>query len=79
MALASPFFLSMANFRAIAIGLAPTAIIAVGMTILLVSGGFDLSVGSVLALREHCRRPASTGGRRPSRSAVARRTCWSAR
>jgi ribose transport system permease protein len=50
MSLASPFFLSLANFRAIAIGLAPTAIIAIGMTVLLASGGFDLSVGSVLAL-----------------------------
>ena len=50
MSLASPFFLSLANFRAVAIGLAPTAIIAIGMTVLLASGGFDLSVGSVLAL-----------------------------
>jgi ribose transport system permease protein len=48
--LASPFFFSMANFRAIAVGIAPTAIIAIGMTMLLASGGFDLSVGSVLAL-----------------------------
>jgi ribose transport system permease protein len=46
----SPFFFTMANFRAISIGLAPTAIIAVGMTILLISGGFDLSVGATLAL-----------------------------
>jgi ribose transport system permease protein len=50
MSLASPFFLSIANFRAIVIGMAPTAIIAIGMTVLLASGGFDLSVGSVLAL-----------------------------
>lgn len=48
--LSSPFFLSMANFRAITIGMAPTAIIAIGMTMLLAAGGFDLSVGSVLAL-----------------------------
>lgn len=48
--LASPFFFSMANFRAITVGMAPTAIIAIGMTMLLASGGFDLSVGSVLAL-----------------------------
>jgi ribose transport system permease protein len=50
MSFASPYFLTAANFRAMAIGLAPTAIIAVGMTLLLVSGGFDLSVGSVMAL-----------------------------
>ncbi len=46
----SPYFFTLANFRAISIGLAPTAIIAVGMTILLISGGFDLSVGATLAL-----------------------------
>jgi len=50
MSIASPFFLSLANFHAVVIGMAPTAIIAVGMTVLLASGGFDLSVGSVLAL-----------------------------
>lgn len=50
MSVLSPYFLSLANFRAIAVGLIPTAIIVVGMTMLLVSGCFDLSVGSVLAL-----------------------------
>ena len=50
MSVLSPFFFTMANFRAVSIGLAPTAIIAVGMTLLLISGGFDLSVGAVLAL-----------------------------
>jgi ribose transport system permease protein len=50
MALLSPHFMSWANFRAVSVGLVPTAIIAIGMTMLLVSGGFDLSVGSVLAL-----------------------------
>jgi ribose transport system permease protein len=50
MSLTSPYFLTMANFRAVAVGMAPTAIVAIGMTVLLVSGGFDLSVGSNLAL-----------------------------
>ena len=50
MSILSPYFFTGANFRAMAIGFAPTAIIAVGMAILLVSGGFDLSVGAVLAL-----------------------------
>jgi len=50
MSIASPYFFSASNFRAMAIGLVPTAIIAIGMTLLLVSGAFDLSVGSVLAL-----------------------------
>ena len=50
MSIASPYFLTLANFQAVIVGLVPTAIIVVGMTILLVSGAFDLSVGSVLAL-----------------------------
>jgi ribose transport system permease protein len=50
MTLVTPYFLSSSNFRALSIGLVPTAIIAVGMTMLLVAGGFDLSVGSVMAL-----------------------------
>lgn len=50
MSIASPYFLTLANANAVAVGLVPTGIIVVGMAILLVSGGFDLSVGSVLAL-----------------------------
>ncbi len=46
----NPYFLSFSNFRAVAVGIAPTAIIVIGMAILLASGGFDLSVGSVMAL-----------------------------
>ncbi|WP_234416726.1 ABC transporter permease [Ruegeria sp. Alg231-54] len=46
----NPYFLSFSNFRAVAVGMAPTAIIVIGMAILLASGGFDLSVGSVMAL-----------------------------
>lgn len=50
MSFLSPYFLTAANFRAMSIGMVPTGIIVVGMTFLLVSNGFDLSVGSVLAL-----------------------------
>ncbi|WP_319529604.1 ABC transporter permease [uncultured Cohaesibacter sp.] len=50
MSLITPYFLSLSNFRAVAVGMTPTAIIAIGMAILLASGGFDLSVGSVMAL-----------------------------
>lgn len=50
MTAASPHFLTLANFRAIGAGLVPTGVIVVGMAYLLVSGGFDLSVGAVLAL-----------------------------
>ena len=38
------------NLRALLLGLSSIAIIATGMTVALVSGGFDLSVGSVFAL-----------------------------
>lgn len=50
MANINPYFLTFSNFRAVAVGMAPTAIIVIGMAILLASGGFDLSVGSVMAL-----------------------------
>ena len=44
------YFFSFSNFRAMSVGMAPTAVIVIGMAILLASGGFDLSVGSVMAL-----------------------------
>jgi len=47
---ASPHFLTAENIDTLLTGVVPEAIIAVGMTVLIVSGGFDLSVGSVLAL-----------------------------
>lgn len=50
MALLSPFFLTAPNLRTLAIGLAAEGIIVVGMTVALASGGFDLSVGSVMGL-----------------------------
>ncbi len=43
-------FLTEANVTAVAIGSATDAIIAIAMTIVLIGGGFDLSVGAVLAL-----------------------------
>ena len=43
-------FLTQLNLKALMLGLSTPSIIAVGMTILLVSGGFDLSVGSLAAL-----------------------------
>ena len=48
--LASPNFLSRANLTALVLGLSFDGIMAVGMTILLISGGFDLSIGATLAL-----------------------------
>lgn len=46
---ASPVFLTWQNLEAILLGLSVEAPIAVGMVILLVAGGLDLSVGSNLA------------------------------
>ena len=54
MSLASPYFLSLANFIAIARGFAMEGLVVVGMTLLLISGNFDLSVGSVMALAGIC-------------------------
>jgi len=48
MTVASPVFASWANMEAILLGLSVEAPIAVGEVILLISGGLDLSVGSVL-------------------------------
>ncbi|HHV99222.1 MAG TPA: ABC transporter permease [Clostridiaceae bacterium] len=49
MSFASPYFLNSANILALLLGLSIETIIAVGMTNLMVSGGFDMSVGSVVA------------------------------
>jgi ribose transport system permease protein len=50
MSILSPIFLTQGNVEAILLGLSVEGIIAVGMVIVLISGGFDLSVGSTLAL-----------------------------
>ncbi|HET6436903.1 MAG TPA: ABC transporter permease [Anaeromyxobacter sp.] len=49
MCFASPYFLSSGNLLALLLGLSVEAIIAVAMTNLMVAGGFDMSVGSVVA------------------------------
>jgi ribose transport system permease protein len=49
MFLVSDVFLNKANIEAILLGLSVEGTIAVGMVILLISGGLDLSVGSTLA------------------------------
>ena len=50
MSFASPYFLTWDNMRAMAMAFAVEGIVVVGMTVLLISGGIDLSVGSVTAL-----------------------------
>jgi ribose transport system permease protein len=47
---ASGVFLSGANFEALLLGMSINLIVATGITILLISGEFDLSVGSILGL-----------------------------
>ena len=49
MTIYSPIFLTFANLSVLFLSLSIAVIIAVGMTNLMVSGGFDMSVGSVLA------------------------------
>jgi len=50
LALTTPGFLTAENLKTTLIGLTLDGIIAVGMTLVLVAAGVDLSVGSVLAL-----------------------------
>lgn len=50
MSIASPYFLSLTNFIAIVRGFSTQGLVVVGMSLLLVAGVFDLSVGSVMAL-----------------------------
>lgn len=49
MSFMSPVFFTMANAEAMLLALSVDAIIAIGMVLLLISGGLDLSVGSTLA------------------------------
>lgn len=48
MSFASPYFLTWGNMRAMGMAFAVEGIVVVGMCILLISGGIDLSVGSVV-------------------------------
>jgi ribose transport system permease protein len=48
MGIASPVFLDIGNLEAILLSLSVEATIAVGMMLLIISGGLDLSVGSIL-------------------------------
>jgi len=62
LSLLSPHFLTEQNMRTLAIGLAAEGIIVVGMTLALASGGFDLSVGSVMGLAAIITASFYTGG-----------------
>ncbi len=47
--LATPFFLSMKNFINVIVHSSILAMLAIGMTFVIISGGLDLSVGSIIA------------------------------
>jgi ribose/xylose/arabinose/galactoside ABC-type transport system permease subunit len=49
-AILSPSFLTLGNFVNVALQIAIYGILAVGMTLVIITGGIDLSVGSVVAL-----------------------------
>ena len=49
-ALRNDRFISVANARTILIAAAPFALVALGQTIVILTGGIDLSVGSVIAV-----------------------------
>ncbi|MCL2127843.1 MAG: ABC transporter permease [Treponema sp.] len=49
MSFASPYFLNRGNLLALLLGLSLEALVAVAMTNLMASGGFDMSVGSLVA------------------------------
>jgi ribose/xylose/arabinose/galactoside ABC-type transport system permease subunit len=46
----TPHFADLNNFRNILLQVAPTALVATGMTFVIATGGIDLSVGSVMAI-----------------------------
>lgn len=46
----SPYFLTIENLKTTVVGFSASGIVVVGMTIALISGGFDLSVGAVMGL-----------------------------
>ena len=50
MSFVSPYFFTWPNFKAIMLSFSTEGIVVVGMTLILVVGGFDLSVGSVMCL-----------------------------
>jgi len=50
LSIASPIFLTKTNILAVLLGLSVNVIVAIGMTNLMVSGGFDMSVGSTVAM-----------------------------
>jgi ribose transport system permease protein len=61
-ALLSPKFLTVANLSNIAVQSASTAVVAIGMTFVLLTGGVDLSVGAVMFVAAAVAAKAALGG-----------------
>ncbi len=72
-ALVAPGFFSIANVVNIALSIAVTGMLAVGMTAVMVTGGIDLGVGSVVALTGVAAAMATAADRR---GAGACRSPW---
>src|SRR5919107_1337917 len=58
----TPQFLSVPNLINVALSIAITGILAVGMTMVILTGGIDLSVGSVVALAGVVAATLASGG-----------------
>jgi galactofuranose transport system permease protein len=58
----TPNFFDLRNFSNILLQVAPTVLVAVGMTLVIATGGIDLSVGSVMALASAVAAVSLDGG-----------------
>jgi ribose/xylose/arabinose/galactoside ABC-type transport system permease subunit len=58
----TPNFFDVNNFRNILLQVAPTVLVAVGMTLVIATGGIDLSVGSVMAIASAVAATSLDGG-----------------
>ncbi len=76
LSLLSPYFLTANNLFNILDQSVVIGIVAVGMTFVILTGGIDLSVGSVAGLTGHHPRPRAAGLSDPGRH--LRWRCWPA-
>src|SRR4026207_2155303 len=67
----SPYFLTVDNLSTVARQTAVINIIAIGMTLVIIAGGVDLSVGSVLALCGVCGTLLMEAGANPTVATLA--------
>ncbi|HEX8500008.1 MAG TPA: ABC transporter permease [Pyrinomonadaceae bacterium] len=58
----TPNFFDVNNFRNILLQVSPTVLVAVGMTLVIATGGIDLSVGSVMAIASAVAATSLDGG-----------------